>query len=253
MEIPEIKSRLSLSKVVNHYGLKPDKKARLCCPFHADKTPSLQLYYRTQTAYCFSSNCPTGGRSMDVIDFIMYKENCTKHEAINKAKSLIGAGSEFVKSTESNLPPEHLPSVPEQSETSRSQFLTSLFQYFKNAVHNSRPARDYLKIRGLDYRQIEVGYNAGQFHHGERRREELIGRCLSAGLLLDRGIKSKTGEKAYSVFGNRCICFALKNKSGDVVSLYFRSILAPSPSERAGGEDNKHESPTKSPFFQNLF
>jgi len=232
MEIPEIKSRLSIAKVVSYYGLKPDKHARLSCPFHEDKTPSMQLYYKTQTAFCFSSACPTNGKSVDVIDFIMYRENCSKHEAINKAKNLLGVESEFVKSTESNLQPENLPAVPEQSENSRSLFLTSMFQYFKNAVHNSKPARDYLGSRCLDYREIEVGFNGGQFHHGKRRDEMLIEQCLQYGLLLDKNILSRTGEKAFGVFGKWCICFALKNKSGEVASLYFRSTLENS--------DNKH-------------
>jgi DNA primase len=87
MEIAEIKTRLTLSQVLKHYGLKPDKNLRLRCPFHDDRTPSLQVYYKTHTCYCFSTNCPTHGRAMDVIDFILHKEGCTKHEAILKAKA----------------------------------------------------------------------------------------------------------------------------------------------------------------------
>ena len=75
MEISAIKTQLSLSTILHYYGLKPDKNAKMCCPFHEDKTPSMQVYYKTQTAYCFSSNCKTHGKSMDVIDFIMHKEN----------------------------------------------------------------------------------------------------------------------------------------------------------------------------------
>ena len=79
MEIPDIKSRLTLKEVLDHYHLKPDKHLRLNCPFHPDKTPSLQVYWKTHTAFCFSSNCPTNGKSMDVIDFIMHKEKVSKH------------------------------------------------------------------------------------------------------------------------------------------------------------------------------
>ena len=43
MEIPEIKAQLSIGTVLAHYGLKPDKHDRLHCPFHPDKTPSLQI------------------------------------------------------------------------------------------------------------------------------------------------------------------------------------------------------------------
>jgi DNA primase len=89
MEINEIKQHLNLETVLNYYQLTPDKNNRLHCPFHEDKTPSLQVYLNTQTAYCFSSNCKTHGKSLDVIDFVMYKEGCTKHQAIEKAKSLL--------------------------------------------------------------------------------------------------------------------------------------------------------------------
>lgn len=47
MEIQEIKQRLTLAMLLQHYGLKADKQNRLKCPFHNDKTPSLQLYYKT--------------------------------------------------------------------------------------------------------------------------------------------------------------------------------------------------------------
>ena len=89
MEIKQIKQQLTLARVLDHYGLKPDKHARLNCPFHDDKTPSLQVYYKTQSCYCFSTSCPTNGKSLDVIDFILHKESCSKHQAIKKAESMV--------------------------------------------------------------------------------------------------------------------------------------------------------------------
>jgi predicted transcriptional regulator len=170
------------------------------------------VYYKTQTAYCFSSNCKTHGKSIDVIDFILHKENCTKHEAINKAKEILGNSQKSkVESPKENL--------------SREQFLTNMHQYFKNAISNSKPAQEYLQSRSLDHKKIEVGYNTGQFHHGARKEETLINQCLEYGLLIDKNIVASTGGKAYSVFGKWSICFALKNKEDKVVSLYFRSIL----------------------------
>ena len=82
MEISEIKAKLTLKEVLNHYGLKPDAQNRLNCPFHDDKTPSMQVYHKTGTVCCFSSNCQTHGKSLDVIDFIMRYEKITKHQAI---------------------------------------------------------------------------------------------------------------------------------------------------------------------------
>lgn len=212
MEISEIKQKLTMAQVLHYYGLKTDKSNRLNCPFHQDKTPSFQVYYKTQTAYCFSSNCKTHGKSMDVIDFILHKENSTKAEAINKAKQILGHQAPNKKDRY-------------QKDLSKSQFLANMFQYFKNAVHNSKPAKTYLESRSLNYKKIEIGYNAGQFHHGARRDENLINECLKYGLLLDKGITGRTGNKAYTPFGKWGIVFALKDKENQIVSLYFRSTL----------------------------
>ncbi len=209
MTIEQIKAQLTLSQVLKYYHLKPDKQLRLNCPFHDDKTPSLQVYYKTHTAYCFSSNCKTHGKSLDVIDFIMYMENCSKHEAILKAKAMIG-GVETQKPI---------------SELTRIAVLTKMFTYFKNGVHNSKPAKEYLEKRGLDFTKTEVGYNSGQFHHGKRKDEALIKSCIKYGILLDLGTKSRTGNPAYKPFGKWCICFALKNQQGQITGLYFRSTL----------------------------
>lgn len=216
MEIQEIKNRLTLAQVLHYYHLKPDKQLRLNCPFHNDKTPSLQVYYKTHTAYCFSSNCKTHGKSLDVIDFIMHMENSTKREAILKAQSMITGNTESGTTA----------TKPLTEELTRIAVLTKMFTYFKNAIHNSKPAREYLENRCLDYQKTEVGYNSGQFHHGTRKDEALIKSCIKYGLLLDLGTKSRTGNPAYKPFGKWGIVFALKNKQNQIVSLYFRSTLS---------------------------
>ena len=205
MEIIEIKSQLSIATVLHYYGLKPDKNNKMCCPFHEDKTPSFQVYYKTQTAYCFSSSCKTHGKSMDVIDFILHKENCTKHEAINKAVEILGH-------KEPNKNERY------QQDLSREQFLGNMYQYFKNAISNSKPAQEYLQSRSLDHKKIEVGYNTGQFHHGARKDEKLINDCLNYGLLTMAGTNSRTGGQAYKPFGNKSILFPLRNKENQIVS-----------------------------------
>lgn len=211
MEIQEIKSKLTLVMLLHYYGLKADKQNRLKCPFHDDKTPSLQLYYKTQTAFCFSTNCSTHGKAIDVIDFILYYEKCSKHEAIKKAAAILGGENKAAPTKNNN--------------TERTMFLDRMFTYFKNAIHNSQPAKEYLQKRCLDFKQIEVGYNAGQFHHGTRKDEALIKECLEYGLLLDLGMKARTGDTAYKPFGKWCVCFALRNKENNITGLYFRSTL----------------------------
>src|ERR1700737_3995980 len=87
MEISEIKRQLAISQVLASYNLKPDKHDRLLCPFHPDKTPSLQIYPKTNTFCCFSSHCTAG--TGDQIQFIELMDKCNKHEALVKAASLV--------------------------------------------------------------------------------------------------------------------------------------------------------------------
>ena len=218
MEIQEIKQRLTLAQVLHYYHLKPDKQLRLHCPFHPDRTPSLQVYYKTHTAYCFSSNCKTHGKSMDVIDFVMYKENCAKAEAIRKATEMLGGNKQRAEKTAGPVSPTMKPS------TEREQVFQNMFTYFKNAVHNSRPAQEYIKGRGLDATKIELGYNTAQFHHGARKDETLINNCVAIGLLSPWGT-SKTGDQAYKPFAKYCICFAMRDRGNHITGLYFRSTV----------------------------
>ena len=210
MELPEIKQQLTLAQVLAYYGLKPDKHLRLHCPFHDDKTPSLQVYYKTHTAYCFSANCKTHGKSLDVIDFVLHKEGLTKHEAIERCKELING-------TALNATPA--------DQLTRTAVLAKQFMYFKNAVHNSKPAQEYIQARALDFTKLEIGYNTGQFHHGTRKEEALIQSCIQVGLLSINDRLSRTGETAYKPFAKYCIVFALRNQQNQVAGLYFRSTI----------------------------
>jgi DNA primase len=209
--------------VLSYYGLKADKSHRISCPFHEDKTPSMQLYYKTQTAYCFSANCSTHGHSMDVIELVTRLEKTDKHNGILKCVELIGAVKPEHHSQEQTV--SNPTSIIQNPTLSKTKFLTNMFTYFRNAISNSQPAKEYVKSRSLDIAKIEVGYNSGQFHHGSRKDETLINNSIAAGLLQDIGITSKTGDKAYKPFGKGCIVFAMRNKESEVTGLYFRSIL----------------------------
>jgi len=141
----------------------------------------------------------------------------SKHEAILKAQELITGNGQGAA-----------------QELTKSAVLLKMFTYFKNAVHNSQPAKAYLQNRHLNFEKLEVGYNSGQFHHGTRKDEALIKSCVKYGLLLDKGKQSRTGEKAYQPFGKGGVCFALRNREGKITGLYFRSVTKGSSPARAG-------------------
>ena len=222
MEITAIKERLSLSAVLQHYHLEP-KNNMLLCPWHEDETASLQVnpdknFYK----------CHACGKIGDVIQFIEDYEKISKYEAIKKAKSLIESS---VFKAEEKTQSQH-----KNAEEGRTGFLEKMFAYFKNALHSSKPARDYLEKRNLDNSILEIGYNSGQFHHGERKSEELINSALETGLLLDKGlVNNRTKEKAFQVFANKCIIFPLKDRENKIVSIYGRSILEPKDNKLAAG------------------
>ncbi|MCQ4142601.1 CHC2 zinc finger domain-containing protein [Chryseobacterium sp. EO14] len=218
MEISAIKERLSLSAVLQHYHLEPKNKM-LHCFMHEDKTASLQVNLEKNFYKCHSC-----GKTGDVIQFIEDYEKISKHEAIKKAKSFL-------------IPHEKL-TVTDPSGTAKpvgqtlisveksALFLENTFGYFRKALYCSPPAKEYTGKRNLDNSILEIGYNSGQFHHGEKKTEELINNALETGLLLDKGLIShRTKEKAYQVFANKCIIFPLKDRGNRIVSLYGRSIL----------------------------
>lgn len=186
MEIQEIKQQLTIHQVLEHYGLQPNKNKMLCCPFHDDKKPSMQVYPETNTVHCFSGNCEHTGKAIDQIDFILHKESCSKHEAITKAKSLLGV-VEPIKTK------ENLNEIPAVS-------LAEVFHQLKANLPKSRKATEYLQGRELYDMKLDIGSNH------------------------QTSINGKTGYH-YPKLKN-CIVFPLKDKSGNVVSLYGRSVTA---------------------------
>ena len=131
MEIQDIKQRLHIAQVLQHYGLRPDKNNRLLCPFHNDRTPSLQIYPKTNTFCCFSSNCSAG--TGDVIQFIELKESCSKHEALLKAAALVGGNAVITSQPQPEAPPIAI-GVIETDNLDKIAVLTKFFNYYRSGL-----------------------------------------------------------------------------------------------------------------------
>jgi len=218
MEIREIKERLYIADILTHYGLKPDKNSRLLCPFHPDKTPSLQIYPKTNTFCCFSSNCTAG--TGDVIQFIQLMEKCTKHEALVKATSMLNAEGLTLNATKTaaSQVPSSGGDLGEAAELlAKEAVLTKLFRYFTKALPQTKKAVDYLQSRSLDYRLHEAGYNTGDWHY-KLSEKNFITACERYGLLKPRP------AGGYSAWAKECIIFPLKSQDNKIISFYGRSI-----------------------------
>jgi DNA primase catalytic core len=219
MQIQEIKQKLSILRVLQHYNLQADKNNMLNCPFHEDKTPSMKVYESTGTFHCFG--CGAGG---DQIEFIEKREKLNKHQAIQKAEFMI-PGHQEAQQPESR-----------KSKENHTVILTKIFETFKKGLQSpvSKKPKEYLQSRHLDYKKteipvlsaVEIGYNSGQFHHRGKLSEPDKKACISAGLLVPyKGKVPNAGEKTYTAFAGSCIIFPLKNSKNEIVSLYGRSIL----------------------------
>jgi DNA primase len=151
MEIHDIKNQLLIQTVLSHYNLTPDRNNRLCCPWHSDKTPSLQIYPKTNTWTCFSSKCDAG--SGDTIEMIQRMEKCTKHEALKKAKDLLGHTTIKKEKTKPQ----------ENTSTSSVEPLDEIFIKLKANYKRSPKAQAYAKNRMIQ--DEELGYNGGSWQH----------------------------------------------------------------------------------------
>jgi DNA primase len=177
MEISQIKSSLEITQVAAQLGITINPKTkRALCPFHPDKTPSLQFSKEKQIATCFSSNCTAG--TMDVIGLTEKKLQKSTHETLNYLKELVTNHVEL----------EITPSVKTIGQPDYHRD----FEQMKIGFSNSSTARNYAQSRKLDRKTLTMGYNPLK----NSRYNYLRG----------------------------CIIFPLKNKSGNVVSLYGRHV-----------------------------
>lgn len=176
MEISEIKQKLNIIDVARTLGIQIDRNHRACCPFHDDKTPSLQFSEAKQIATCFSSNCDLG--TVDVIGLTERMLETGKHEALKYLTVLAGGARPEGK-------------IIVKPKPAKENYQTD-FGQMQSSFISSSTARAYAESRGLNWKQLEIGYNAFK----ESRFNYLRG----------------------------CIVFALRDKKGGIVSLYGRSI-----------------------------
>ena len=242
MEITEIKARLSLHTVLQHYNLAPDRNGMLRCPFHADDTASMKVYPNTNTFNCFGC-----GKNGDQIEFCTLKEG-SKHKGILRAKELlniaeipISGATSGVKATELIGEIKPINEKPYRQGTALShenhtEILTKIFEGFKSGLNHpvSVKPKEYLKGRGFSLPLLGEagwgpGYNSGQFHHRGQLGETDKQACINAGLLIPyNGSVPNASGTTYTPFAKDCIIFPLKDHAGNIVSLYGRSI-SPSP------------------------
>lgn len=74
-----INSRLTTREVAVRYGLEPNRKGFVCCPFHNEKTASMKIYPDSRGFYCFG--CGAGG---DTINFVEKLFDIERSQAVQR-------------------------------------------------------------------------------------------------------------------------------------------------------------------------
>jgi DNA primase len=215
MEITEIKRHLSIQTVLQHYNLTPDKSKQICCPFHADDTPSCRIYPETNSFHCFGC-----GATGDVIELVQRLEGCDKHSALVKAAALIT--NDELRMTRNGA--SAILSNPNEEKTlAVSEILTRAFTHFARGLKNVRPKKaiTYLESRKLDYTNLSIGFDSGTLHKLPATTRLQKQEYLQAGLL--KPDKFGRANNYYTRFNN-CIVFPLLDRNGNIVSLYGRHI-----------------------------
>ena len=211
MEIQDLKQHFTILDVADRLGIQVNKQGKAHCPFHDDKTPSLQFSKEKNIATCFSSRCNAG--TMDIIGLTEKYMKVSTHEAIMQLKEWAGAVA----------PPGNNGKAASGSEMERIAILTKAFQYYENGIRTSRKSKEYLDSRGLiqttpSRKGTEVGFNSGNFHN--RANKNLQATALKYGLVYE----SIGNSGGYSAFAKDSLVFPLKNKDRKIVGLYFRSL-----------------------------
>jgi DNA primase len=210
MEIQDLKQHFTILDVADRLGIQVNKQGKAHCPFHDDKTPSLQFSKEKNIATCFSSRCSAG--TMDIIGLTEKYLKVNTHEAIMQLKEWAG------------YQPTNGQQKPKESDTlERIAILTKAFLYYENGIRTSRKSKEYLDSRGLiqttpSRKGTEVGFNSGNFHN--RANKNLQATALKYGLVYD----SIGNSGGYSAFAKDSLVFPLKNKDKNIVGFYFRSL-----------------------------
>lgn len=213
--LQDIKDRLNVADVISGYIQikKAGGNFKALCPFHHEKSPSLQISPQKQIWHCFG--CGEGG---DIFGFVMKYENVDFKEALKMLAQKAGVQL-----------PEYRPANPQEQNEKDLLYRINDFAaryYHEILVKDKRgeAALEYLKNRGLSSETIkrwQIGYAPDDFHGLE---EALARKKVSVADLVKAGVSAKNERgQVYDRFRGR-ITFPIFNYNGETVGFSARIL-----------------------------
>lgn len=138
-------------------------------------------------------------------------------------------------------------------ESSKKDLLEKLFRSFQTGITFKKASipRDFLQEKGLDYHELQIGFNSGQFHH--RKEDDFKETYVKIGVLQKSNAPVNSPERtAYTCFGNYSIVFPLRDEKGDIVNLYAIRIKTKTQKEEYLNKEGIYPS-YPSPMTKRLF
>ena len=189
------------------------------CPFHQEKTPSLNLETGRGLYHCFG--CGKGG---DVFTFVQETQGLDFNESVESLARSAGITLETDPGA-ARRRGEHEELIDAVAKA------VTFYQELLRSAPEAGPARAYLRNRGLGVQSVDH-YFIGYAPEGESWDALVKG-------LRDRGVKERTmqgaglvkrgrGGKLYDVFRNR-ILFPIHDLRGDPVGFGGRAMEGASP------------------------
>lgn len=110
--------------------------------------------------------------------------------------------------------------------------LDTLFKSFEMGLRMPKAVKpkEYLNSLGLDYTDLRIGFNSGQFHHNVSLELKDNYESLQVIKKSKAGV-NKEDLKAYTVFGRYSIVFPLVNQENEIINYYAIRFELATPQE----------------------
>lgn len=223
--IERIKAEVSLVRLAESQGYAPVKQGKdvaVCCPFHADKTPSCIISPKSNLFNCFG--CGAGG---SVIDWVMKTQGVSFRHAVELLKNDITLVTDAPSSlaAESLIKKTTVPKLaaPVSQDADDATLLRDVVDYYHETLLQSPEAIAYLESRGLNDPALMTHFTLGYAnrtlglrlpHKNRKAGAELRERLQCVGVYRESGHEHLNGS----------LVIPLRNQSGNVVQLYGRKI-----------------------------
>jgi len=223
--IERIKTEVSLVRLAESQGyalVKQGKDFAVCCPFHADKTPSCVITPKSNLFNCFG--CGVGG---SVIDWVMKTQGVSFRHAVELLKHDVPAAtSPLAANSESPVKKATVPKLaaPVSVSADDQTLLREVVDYYHETLQQSPEALAYLESRGLNDAELINHFKLGYANRTLGLRLPQKNRKAGAELrsrLQALGVYRESGHEHL----NGSLVVPLLNQAGDVAQLYGRKIL----------------------------